>query len=84
MWAIGRGAAERIAGVANEDVAGFARVVKLASESCAIHGVGLGMEIGMERSCLSPECIANLVDGRSWGHAEVSSRFVESHAIAVK
>jgi hypothetical protein len=61
--------AESVAGVADEDVAGLARVVELTSETGAIVMVSARVQIGVERSRAAAERIADLVDRGGWGDA---------------
>ncbi|MHC2999970.1 hypothetical protein [Microbacterium sp. HJ5] len=76
--------AERIAGVADEDVAGFACAVELASKTGAIVVVSARVQIGGERSRAAAEGVSDLVDRGGCGDAEVCAGFVERHASAVR
>ena len=73
-----------VAGVADEDVAGFPRAVELASEEGAIVMASVRVQIGVERSRASAERVADLVHRGGWGDAEVGACFVERHASAVR
>lgn len=76
--------AKWVAGVPDEDVAGLARAVELASKTGAIVVVSARVQIGVERSGAAAERVADLVDRGSWGDAKVRTGFVERHAIAVR
>jgi hypothetical protein len=58
--------------------------VKFAAESCPIRVIGFGVQVRMQRTCSSPEGITHLIDRCRGRDAEVRSRFVEGHAIAVR
>lgn len=76
--------AKWVACIADEDVAGFACAVELASETGAIVVVSVRVKIGVESSRSTTERVADLFDRGGWRDPEVGACFVERHAIAVR
>jgi hypothetical protein len=75
---------KRVCRVPHKDVARFPCAAEFLAEPSAHRVVGVRVQVGVEFSSAPAEGIANLFDGCGCRDAELRTRFVEGHAIAVR